>query len=99
MTTTHRKKTTASGVILAKENEGLLLTKQQVVAAGPNAPVKVGDWVELDVDKFPKRKVKAKYDTGPDSYEIVPPAEMVDDKLYLFVSSREIKWIYEGKDD
>lgn len=94
LTTAHSQKVSASGVILAP-GEGAILTKQQVVAAGPTSVVKKGEWVEIDPNKFPKKRIKARYDIGPDSEVAVPPIEIIDGEQYLLISTRELKYIYE----
>ncbi len=95
LTTTNTRKKTSSGILLSSKEEGLVLEKQTVVAAGPNAIVKVGDEVEIDFFRFPnKLKEKAKNDIGPDIYQTTFPIEIIDGQKYLYISTRELKWIY-----
>ena len=93
LTTMNEEKVTKSGLI---RSSSLILNRQTVVACGPNSGVKVGDEVEINPAFFPKRfKEEAKNDVGPDIYTAEPPIEYIDGIPYLYISSREIKWIYE----
>ncbi len=100
LTTTNTKKSTSpQGIILASKEEGLLLGRQTVVAAGPNAIVEIGDEVEINFFSFPKKLAqKAKNDTGPDLYDINFPIESIDGETYLYFTTQNLKWIYD-KDD
>jgi hypothetical protein len=108
VTTMNTKKVTNSGVIITSKKEGDILTRQTVLAAGPNAGVEVGEEIEINVDRFPKKNVGPKQvgavsDIGSDRFVIVPPIEVLSvtdekgvtkEEPFLFISSREIKYIY-----
>jgi len=84
-------------IILKTQDE--ILTRQTVIVAGPNAGVIAGEDIEIFVDRFPKRqRTPDKYvknGIGPDNFDFIIPVEEIEDEKYLFISSREIKWIYE----
>lgn len=99
ITTANTRKVSASGIILTSKETGEILSRQTVLVAGPNAGVSVGEDVELYVEKFPRKNKGAKQvgsvsDIGPDIFEIIPPIEVIDKEPYLFISSREIKYVY-----
>jgi hypothetical protein len=100
ITTCNVMKITPSGIIITDKDKGIPKTRQTVLAVGPNASVKVGDEVEIDFDKFPRRPVdpnKSKYTKngiGPDNYEIFLPIETIDGVDYLFICMSHIKWKY-----
>lgn len=98
ITTTNKKK--GSLVIDTKD---VLLSRQTVLVAGPNANVVPGEEIEINMDRFPKvmrdpnKDKYTKNGIGPDNYDVVIPIEKIDGQECLFISSREIKWIYEDK--
>lgn len=65
---------------------------QVVVAAGPGAAVKAGDWVRINVDMFPKERKPGKHDTK-DVVTIIPPLEVIGGTTYLYLSDRHIKFV------
>lgn len=90
----NKKTVLENGIILPDSNQ--LLTKQEVLVIGSNVrDVEVGDKIEIDTARFPKKKIPAKYDVGEDTYEVIPPLEQVGSEMYLFLDSRAIKWIYD----
>lgn len=97
MTTAHQHTVTNSGVIL-QDNKGNIITKQVVVAAGPNSSAKVGETVEVDPNRFPKTYSKPKHDVGPDIATIQVPIEEIDGVTYLFMSTNELKYVYTDVD-
>ena len=95
ITTMNTRKVSDSGIVLTSNEEGELLTKQTVLVAGPNANVSPGEEIELFMDRFKiEHKENAKYDIGPDRYAIKVPVEIINGKKYLFISSREVKYVY-----
>tara|TARA_R110000851_G_scaffold87648_1_gene191075 strand:+ start:28554 stop:28853 length:300 start_codon:yes stop_codon:yes gene_type:complete len=95
MTSAHAVKDIA-GIILSNE----LSEKQVIVALGPNAslghkdgfePLKVGDWVTINTDRFPRNSKPGKQDMG-NVVTVIPPIEKVDGESYLFFTDREIKY-------
>lgn len=95
LTSVITRKVTASGVIVNAGKRGEILNRQVVVAAGPNSSVEIGDEIELNVDRFPRKNIPAKNDIGPDGMLVIPPIEIIDSVEYLLISSREIKYIYD----
>jgi len=79
--------------IIISDAKGNLSAKQVVVAAGPNAQVKVGDWVEINIDMFPKETRPGKHDVGNEII-IHPPFQKVGSTQYFYLSDRHIKFIY-----
>jgi len=96
LTTSFRQRVTASGLILP-DSDSMIRTVQQVVATGPNASVKVGDLVEINPNRFQTKFEKAKYDVGPDKQVAQVPLEEINKVIYLFLSTRELKWVYNEK--
>jgi len=94
LTTSFRQSVTPSGLLL-KDNKGNLLTRQRVVAVGPNAGVKIGDEVELDPERFKVKYSEPKNDVGPDVKELLIPMEVINGVVYLFLTMRELKWAYD----
>jgi hypothetical protein len=104
ITTANTRKISPGGVILTSKETGEILSRQTVLVAGPNANVSAGEEIELFVDRFPKknkgaRQIGSVSDIGPDNYEIIPPIEIIDKKPYLFISSREVKYVYVNIDE
>lgn len=93
--TAHKHTITASGVLL-QDNKGNILTRQTVVAAGPNAAVTVGEEVEIDPGRFKFTTSPAKHGVGPDIKHIQVPIEIINDVAYLFMSTRELKYKYKS---
>jgi len=93
LTTVHRQTVTESGLILP-DSSGNIKTIQIVVAVGPGAGVKVGDKVEIAPERFKVKLSAPKYDVGPDKREVQVPIELIDGEPYLFMSTRELKWVY-----
>jgi len=94
LTTSFRQNVTPSGLIL-KDNKGNILTRQTVVAVGPNAGVKLGEEVELDPERFKVKYNAPKNDVGPDNKELLIPLEILNGTVYLFLTMRELKWVYD----
>jgi len=94
LTTCYTKDVTEKGIIL-NEGKGEILTRQKVVFCGPASGLEPGDDVEMFTDRFKKIPVKNKYDVGGDEYKIIPPVELIQGYAFLFVSTREIKWVYD----
>lgn len=94
LTTSFTKSITASGVLL-QDKKGNVLTDQIVVAVGPNADVKIGDRVEIDPGRFKVQYSAPKNDIGPDNRTLIVPLEEIDGVIYMFMSMRELKWVYD----
>lgn len=94
LTTSFTQDVTPSGVILA-DKKGNILTHQTVVAVGPNSNVKVGDMVEIDPNMFKVKLGPPRNDIGPDTRTLMIPMEQIEDVVYLFLSMRELKWVYD----
>lgn len=98
ITTMDTVKITASGIVLTNKEEGEVKSRQTVLVAGPNSGVIPGDEIELWVERFPKKQRQPdKYEKngiGSSKFEIALPIEVIDKEPYLFISTREIKWIY-----
>jgi len=71
--------------------ENTLSDMQVVVAAGENSKFKIGDWICINVDKFPKVTRPGKFDMG-EVQSIIPPLHKVGDTDYLFISDREVRY-------
>lgn len=100
ITTLNTRKTTSSGIILKSNEQGEILTRQTVLACGPNAGVSVGEEVEINVAKFPVKVKNAANGIGPDTKgDIIPPIEVIEGEPYLFISSREVKYAYVSNDN
>ena len=95
VTTTKEKTVSGKILIVNAKSKAKILSKQTVVASGPNAVAQPGDKLELNVDLFRKERINAKNDVGPDSYVIIPPLEEIDGVMYLLISDREVKYIYK----
>ena len=99
LTTANRHKVTESGIIMAgKDGNAPIYSKQIVVACGPNAGVQVGDVVEIAPERFSVKMKAPKNDVGPNIKEVQVPLEVIDGLPYLFLSTRELKWIYNKGD-
>jgi len=101
LTTVHRQTITESGLILP-DSAGNIKTVQTIVAAGPGAGVEVGDIVEIAPERFRIKQVSPAHDIGPNKREVQVPIEIIDKEPYLFMSTRELKWVYlkdEEKDE
>ena len=94
ITTLNVKKVTESGIILTSKESGEILTRQTVLACGPNSLVSVGEEVEINLNMFKRKFTAPKNGIGPDIEEIIPPIEIVNNEPYLFITSREIKYVY-----
>lgn len=94
LTTARTNKVTKSGVIL-NEGKGEMFTRQTVVCCGPASGLEPGMDVELNPNRFEKVRIPAKYETGPDTFKVVFPLEIIDGEQYLLISTREIKFAYE----
>lgn len=66
-----------------------------VVCAGPHSSAKVGEWVQVNPDSFAKSRSNPAHDIGPDNVKIIVPIEVIADKEYLLMSTRNIKYIYD----
>jgi len=91
VTSAHNVKTQSRIITAGKD---LMSHRQVVVAAGPNAQVKVGDWVAINVDMFPKETKPGKHDIG-NKIIIHPPLEKFGGTEYLFLTDRHIKYIID----
>jgi hypothetical protein len=94
ITTLNVKKVSNSGIILTSKEQGEILTRQTVLACGPNSMVTVGEEVEININLFKRKFTAPKNGIGKDLEEIIPPVELIDGAPYLFITSREIKYIY-----
>ena len=98
ITTMDANKVSPSGIVLSSKEQGVVKSRQTVLAAGPNAMVSPGDEVELNVSRFPtKPKDPDKYEKngiGPSHMEVILPVETIEGTDYLFITSREIKYVY-----
>lgn len=79
-----------AGMLVSTE----LSSRQVVVAVGENSQVKVGDWIEINVDMFPKETLPGKHDKG-NVIHIHPPFVTVGNTKYLFMTDRHVKYIYD----
>lgn len=91
LTSAHLINTDHSKIVLSNKDLSL---QQVVVAVGPHANVKVGDWVRINEDTFPKEKVPTKHDQGQ-QFRIIPPLEKIGGTEYLFLGERNLKWIIQ----
>ena len=71
-----------------------LSTTQVVVAAGTNSMVNVGDFIEINVDMFPKEVKPGKHDKGNDVH-IHPPFIKIGESKYLLMTDRHAKFILD----
>lgn len=94
LTTVNYKKETSGGILLGDGEKGIPYTKQVVVACGHNSNVSVGDEIELNFSLFPVKRTTPSHKIGPDNEKIVLPLEQINGEDYFFISSREVKWIY-----
>ena len=83
----------SESIIISATSKGDLSSRQVVVAAGPNAAVKVGDFVEINIEMFPKETKPGKHDVG-NTVIIHPPFQKVGSTNYFYLSDRHIKLIY-----
>jgi len=96
LTTANTTRVSNSGVILSMHEKGELKTRQTVVACGPNSLVAIGNEIEIDPMKFPRKLLKeAPNGIGKDHYMVQPPYVTIDKYDYLHISSRDLKWIYK----
>jgi hypothetical protein len=79
------------------ETKGLMSPDQVVVAAGPNAPVKPGDWIRVNVDMFPKSQRPGGHDIG-NITTVHPPLEKIGNTEYLYITGRHIKFRFHKKE-
>ena len=84
-------------IILNEAEE--LLSRQTVLAAGPNASVLPGDEIEINTRLFEVKNSFPPNGIGPDKIKVIVPVEVIDGKECLFISSREIKWVYDNNVD
>lgn len=92
ITTTNKR----DGLIIL-EGPSEILTRQTVLVAGPNAMVVPGDEIEINTSGFQRKFVHPKNGIGPDIEVVVPPLIEIDKKEYLYLSSRQIKYIYTNE--
>jgi len=97
LTTVNSRRVTDSGIILTDNELGEVYTRQTVVATGPNSTIKIGDEVELNFDLFPEKREAPKNGIGKDKVFLVLPVETIDGERYLFLSQREVKWVYPNE--
>lgn len=79
-----------NGILISTE----LSTRQVVVAAGPNSYVKVGEWIEINVDMFPRETKPGKHDVGSEVH-VHPPLVRIGNTQYLAMTDRHAKWIID----
>ena len=82
---------------LIEPSGGLMSVDQVVVASGPECKVKVGDWVRINVDMFPKSTRPGAHDIG-NVTTVHPPIERIGNTDYLYITDRHIKFILRKKD-
>ena len=83
-----------SDSILISDSKGNLSELQVVVATGPNSMVKVGDWVKVNVDMFPRETRPGKHDVG-NQVLVHPPIERIGNTSYFLLTDRHIKYVIE----
>ena len=86
--TTYNKVESKAGILLDTPEE-----YQTVVAVGPNSNVSIGDIIAINYAAFPYTMEHPKNGIGKDRRIINAPIESIDGSEYLFISSREIKWL------
>ena len=89
LTSAHLINTDKSNIVVSNKD---ISFNQVVVAAGPGSQLKVGDWVCINVDSFPKVEIPTKHDQGK-QFKIIPPLEKIGGTEYLFIGDRHVKWI------
>lgn len=97
LTSAHLVNTDHSKLVMGHKDMSF---KQVVVAAGPGSQMKVGDWININVDLFPREKIPTKHDQGQ-AYKIHPPLEKIGGTDYLYLNDRFVKWVIkraEAKD-
>ena len=68
-------------------------SQQVVVAAGSNAAVKVGDFVQINVEMFPSKAGDTpKHDIGQPKRIIIPPLYEIGTTKYLYLNDRHVMW-------
>jgi hypothetical protein len=92
ITSAHAQRTAGPIIMSAKE----IGYEQVVVAVGPNASVKVGDWVHINVDMFPKEQKPGSHDTGV-KIIVHPPIVKIGHTEYLYLNDRHVKWKLQSK--
>jgi len=102
ITTANRKGSTASGILLTDNMDGKrqLLTTQTVLRVGDNVPkyIKEGTVVEFNMETFPRERVPAKHDIGPDGFIVMPPLyEDLEGYEFMIVSPRNLLYIIEDE--
>ena len=90
LTSTHSQRTKLDLIEMDGSNE-MMSPDQVVVAAGPNSPVQVGDWIRINVDKFPRSGKPGGHEIGT-VYKVHPPIELIGSTKYLYLSSTHIKF-------
>ncbi|MCK5788301.1 MAG: hypothetical protein KAH32_04855 [Chlamydiia bacterium] len=72
----------------------MMATQQTVLAVGPHVTqLKVGDWVEINTEMFPKSKKPGPHDLG-NTITVHPPIETINNVKYLLITERHIKFIF-----
>jgi len=94
LTTIFADKVLPSGLIATSNELGMVHTKQMVVAVGPNGVAQVGQYIEINFDAFHVKNSPPKNDIGPYIKNVMMPVEVINGERYLFISSREVKWLY-----
>lgn len=85
---------TKSGVILNR-GKGKTLAKQKVIFAGPAADIKPGEEIELNLNRFPVKKMTPKHEIGDDvPIEVMFPIETLNGEHCMLITTQEIKFIY-----
>jgi hypothetical protein len=92
--TANKIKMSKSGIVL-NEGKGDMKTRQTVICCGPASGLEPGMEIELNPSRFQREHIPAKYETGPDTYKVLLPIEIVDGIEYLLISTRELKYAYE----
>lgn len=91
ITSAHTQRSTS--IILGGKEIGY---DQVVVAAGEHSSFKVGDWVHINVNTFPKSSKPGKHDKG-NEVTIHPPLEKIGGTEYLYLTDRNIQWRIQDK--
>jgi hypothetical protein len=95
LTSAHLVNTDKSKLVMGDKDMSL---NQVVVAAGPGSQLKVGDWVCINSEGFPKKQVPTKHDQGQ-QWVIIPPKERIGGTEYLYISDRHVKWIIKRAEE
>lgn len=70
-------------------------TEQVVVAVGPNAKVKVGDFVKINFRMFPVERIMPKHEIGESVPTLMVPSYKIGNDEYMYLSDQHIMWKIE----